>query len=77
MASTYSPAADADSDVLQLLSAQTSSIALSSRPLSAAHAGAHLRGSRPNSAAIAAQIEGFENDFLVCCLQGLETCAWP
>jgi hypothetical protein len=24
-----------------------------------------LRGSRPNSAAIAAQIEGFDNDFLV------------
>lgn len=52
------------SEMLHDLSAQASSLALSSRPVTAA-LGPHLRGSRPNSAAIAATIEGFENDFMV------------
>ena len=59
---TSSVGPDGDSEMLQSLSAQTSSLALSSRPMSAQ---AGLRGSRPNSAAIAAQIEGFEDDFMV------------
>jgi len=37
--------------------------AQSSRPTSAVM---NLRGSRPNSAAIAQEIEGFEDDFMVC-----------
>jgi histone deacetylase 6 len=37
-----------------------------SRPISALR---DLRGSRPNSAAIAAQIEGFDTDFQVRCQQ--------
>lgn len=61
---THSSGADLDSEMIHSLSAQTSSLALSSRPQSAA-AGPPVRGSRPNSAAIAATIEGFENDFMV------------
>jgi hypothetical protein len=61
---THSSGVDLDSEMVHSLSAQTSSLALSSRPQSAA-AGPPVRGSRPNSAAIAATIEGFENDFMV------------
>jgi hypothetical protein len=60
---TYGSGTELDSEMLHNLSTQTSSLALSSRPASAAVQ--HLRGSRPNSAAIAATIEGFDNDFLV------------
>lgn len=70
---TTSTAADYDSELYSSVSPQASSLATgtSSRPMSAALR--DVRGSRPNSAAIAAQIEGFENDFLVsnrssCCL---------
>lgn len=63
-AQTFSSGTELDSELLRTLSGQTSSVALSSRPMSAA-AGAQVRGSRPNSAAIAATIEGFENDFMV------------
>lgn len=66
---TYSTGTGLDSKALHSemrhnLSAQASSLALSSRPATAA-LGPHLRGSRPNSAAIAATIEGFENDYMV------------
>eukprot|EP00775_Hariotina_reticulata_P011309 gene11309-11459_t len=44
------------------MSPQASSVGAPSRPISAVR---DVRGSRPNSAAIAAQIEGFENDFLL------------
>ncbi|KAF6260717.1 hypothetical protein COO60DRAFT_1683532 [Scenedesmus sp. NREL 46B-D3] len=62
---TTSTAADYDSEVYSGMSPQASSLATgtSSRPMSAAQR--DLRGSRPNSAAIAAQIEGFDNDFLI------------
>jgi hypothetical protein len=68
---TTSTAADYDSEVYSGMSPQASSLATgtSSRPMSAAQR--DLRGSRPNSAAIAAQIEGFDTDFLVrafCCM---------
>lgn len=59
---TTSTAADYDSEVYTSVSPQASSLGMgtTSRPMSR-----DVRGSRPNSAAIAAQIEGFENDFMV------------
>ncbi len=68
---TTSTAADLDSEVYSGVSPQASSLTMgtSSRPMSAALR--DVRGSRPNSAAIAAQIEGFENDFLVGTLAAL------
>eukprot|EP00878_Enallax_costatus_P032172 GHUV01035284.1.p1 GENE.GHUV01035284.1~~GHUV01035284.1.p1 ORF type:complete len:447 (+),score=170.33 GHUV01035284.1:36-1376(+) len=59
---TTSSAADYDNEMYTSVSPQASSLGTGtySRPMSR-----DVRGSRPNSAAIAAQIEGFENDFLI------------
>lgn len=61
-------AASAEAGILagsRSISSRGSGTTASSRPMSALYELRDLRGSRPNSAAIAAQIEGFDADFLV------------
>lgn len=83
-------ATTADGGDSDLCGGNSSLAASSSRPASspAAAAARNVRGSRPSSAAIAAQIEGFDNDFMVlawhgcwlltlapACMQRTESCS--